>query len=160
MKMSSLPPCSHSPYHPEMQKTVVEGLVISGAPEGARVNVMWTPGAGKRQLTSGRRERDKKSVACRQEAIWQTAGGRRREENDHFHLGFISVSCSGDSLSRPIHLPLWVIDSQCYMSVRSAGLPAGASFMGERQIYRQKDKQHASRQHLIALVIFLENSNL
>lgn len=48
--------------------------------------------------------------------------------------------CSGDSLICPIHLPLWVIDSQCFMVTGSAGLQTQASFMDERQIYRQKDK--------------------
>lgn len=50
------------------------------------------------------------------------------------------ASCLGDSLVCPIHLPLWIIDSQCFMSVSCAGLLAGASFMDERQIYRQKDR--------------------
>lgn len=72
--------------------------------------------------------------------------GQKREESDHFHLCYFSVcaempaSCLGDSLMYLIHLPLWIIDLQHFMFVRSAGLQAEASFMDERQIYRQKDK--------------------
>lgn len=159
--MPFLSPCSNSPAYAQIQKNFWWTLSSPAFGMGLEP-ILELPGAGKSQLIFGIHRRNQKHVACCQEVGKKWGEEKRRECSLSFMIHFspeMPACCSGDSLICLIHLS----GSQIHDVVWLSGLlwtPNTASFMDERQIYRQKDKWCAWWQCLLALVIFPENSNL